>query len=86
MIEPKPKFCIDCRWCYVGAGGAENARCQHPSNFKTDIISLVTGKRTSKYIGSEFCQSQRLDLTECGKAGRFWEPSTGDGVGVDNSK
>ena len=40
----------------------------------------------NKYIGSEFCEVQRTGETECGEAGDWWEPTTGDGVGVDNSK
>ena len=84
--SPKLRFCFDCRWCYVGGSTVENARCRHPNNYRSDRKSLVTGRAVGIYIGSEFCETQRRGKTECGKAGTWWEPTTGDGVGVDNSK
>ena len=86
MSESKPRLCIDCRWCYVGENDEENALCRHPLNYQPDKISRVTGRSVHKYIGTAFCAAQRIGLNECGEAGTRWERTTGDGVGVDNSR
>ena len=79
LMGAKPRLCIDCRWCYVPPlCPRRESRCRHPSNYMADAISLVTGEMRSKYVGSKFCNTQRIGPTECGEAGRFWGPSTGD--------
>ena len=71
----KMRPCVDCRWCWVGPGGVENARCQHPNNYKHNNFNLVTGEPNPKYIGPEFCGAQRHSTrhVDCGFAGEWWE-------------
>jgi hypothetical protein len=67
----KPKLCKDCKWSTRGLMFCSSiAKCKAPSLM---VISLVTGKKTPRYV---FCSTNRIGMStseNCGRDGYYWE-------------
>ena len=59
------RYCVECRWCVVGVGGVEDARC-----IREDICYVAPGYSETRCIR----ERESTMPVACGTAGKFYSP------------